>query len=87
MPEDTTLAELKALVAVPGALKIITSEIDKKAGKNPDLTRPSSFVLHDVVSLEGPDPRGRYVAYSKEGDWTSGYPGALLSRLRQWRNG
>jgi hypothetical protein len=87
MADDTTVAELDALVKIPGALKIITSEVKAKLPKNADLTLPSSFVCHDVVELAGPDDRGRYVAYSAEGDWTMGYPTALLSRLRQWRSG
>lgn len=110
------LAELEALVKVPGALKIITSEVipsmrlDRKDARSPVdpatiraivddpndprgsetavLASPSTFVCHDVIRIE-PDPAkdGAYRAYSVEGDWTLGYPEALIRRLRQWRDG
>jgi hypothetical protein len=83
--DDTTVAELEALAAIPGALKIITAEPMVEDDPDADLTSPSSFVCHDVVEIEGPDARGRYIAHSAEGDWTTGYPAALLARLRQWR--
>jgi hypothetical protein len=49
------------------------------------LTKTTSFVIHDVVRLEGPNERGQYTAYSAEGDYTTGQPAALLKRLREWR--
>jgi hypothetical protein len=96
--EDTTVAELKALIQIPGALKIITNEVQpelRQDRQDPrsapaddvDLRDPQAFVCHNVVELEGPDDRGRYRARSAEGDWTVGYPEQLLSRLRQWRGG
>jgi len=85
--DDTAVAELEALLAIPGALKIITNEPNPDAPDNADLRLPSSFVCHDVTGITGPDERGRYLASSAEGDWTLGYPSALLSRLRQWRSG
>ncbi len=50
------------------------------------LKRPETFVLHDVVRLEGPNERGRYRAYSAEGDWAEGDVEALLKRLQEWRS-
>ena|SRR3990172_9697400 len=47
------------------------------------LTNPAHFVCHDVVRLEGPDAKGRYRAWTAEGDYTYGYPEALLVRLTQ----
>jgi hypothetical protein len=49
----------------------------------PPETAPAHFVCHDVVRIEGPDDRGRYTAHTAEGDTCTGYPAALLRRLRQ----
>jgi hypothetical protein len=51
------------------------------------LRRVSTFVLHDVVEITGPDERGRYRARTAEGDWTEGHPAALLRRLQEWQAG
>jgi hypothetical protein len=96
--EDTTVEELKALVRIPGALRIITNEVKPElredrdnpaspAGGDADLTNPATFVTHHVTDVAGPDERGRYLATSDEGAWVTGYPDALLARLRQWRHG
>jgi len=128
---DLALEELKALVAVPGSLRIITNEIVddlKDVGRlrrngvlferdvepvewvvrnHPDrevrrewcrlplrpdldqnlLKKPSTFVIHPVVAIEGPDAKGRVTARSAEGDATYGYPANVLKRLQEWRNG
>jgi hypothetical protein len=47
------------------------------------LTDARHFVCHDVVALEGPDAKGRYRSVTAEGDYTIGYPEALLVRLTQ----
>jgi hypothetical protein len=94
--EDTTVAELQALIQIPGALRVITNEVqpelrvDKDDPRSPanegvDLRDPAVFVQHHVTNVEGPDARGRYIATSDEGSYVTGYPNALLSRLRQWR--
>lgn len=89
MPTDAdaqaALAELRALAKIKGRLKIITNErADKRA--TADLSKPSSFVLHDVVRVEpSPSKAGTYQAFSAEGDWTWGYPAALVRRLSEWR--
>jgi len=43
------------------------------------------FVIHDIVSLEGPNDKGTMVAHTAEGDWCMGLPNALLRRLREAR--
>lgn len=98
--EQQVRQELAALVKVPGALKIITSEVqphlrvDPKDAKSllnekkhdPDILKAvSTFVLHDVVRLEEIEHRGVIRAWSAEGDWTEGKPGPLLKRLREHR--
>lgn len=96
---EQAITELEALAKVPGALKIITSEVhpdyreDKKDPKSPpkdgvDVGRPAVFVQHDVVKIEpkpGPNPGGQLRAWSDEGDYCEGQPEALLTRLREWR--
>jgi len=83
--DDEVLDTLYALLACEGALKIITAEWSPNAPAHADPRLASSWVCHDVVSIVGPDGRGLYRAFSKEGDWTTGRPGPLLARLRQWR--
>lgn len=43
------------------------------------------FVIHDIVSLEGPNHRGVMIGHTAEGDWCQGRPYALLRRLREAR--
>lgn len=107
MPEDNTpvsddelaLAELVALVQVPGALRIITNEVRPDLRQDPDdpnsklpedadpdlLLRPDTFVQHHVTRLEVRAHLGAVRAHSAEGDWTEGRPAAVLRRLREWR--
>jgi hypothetical protein len=99
MPDEnrSALLALRKLLREHGALKIITSEVRpslRQNAKDPsspakddtDLSTPRAYVCHAVVDLEGPDEKGRYRARSAEGDWTVGYPPALLVRLQQWRD-
>lgn len=98
MTNEQAVAQLEALVDVPGSLRVITNEVRPDLREDPDaagspiradvlesdphtLKRPSTFVIHDVVRLEGPDARGRMIAHTAEGDWTLGYPVDLLARL------
>ena len=89
MDNETALEILKVLVDKGGHLKIVTSERsnvpdEELAPRNGNpLADPRAWVIHDVVKLEGPDDRGRMVAYSAEGDATIGYPAALLKRLTE----
>lgn len=99
MNEGLALAQLHALVAVPGALKIITNEIrpelradpaDPASGLPPGvddgvLKRPETFVLHDVTRVGEVDHHGCVRAWSAAGDWTYGEPSAVLARLQEWR--
>lgn len=92
------LRELQALLKVKGSLKMITAEVrpalrqDRADRRSPakagvDLTRPDSFVLHDIVRLEPhPTKDGLYYAHTAEGDYVLGYPAALVRRLRRWRD-
>ena len=87
--------ELKVLLDVGGALRIITSEhacgsptpttaVERKrcdTYEHPK-THPAHFVIHDVVRLEAID-RGYVRAWSEEGDYTYGEPGAVLKRLQK----
>ena len=93
--DEMAVRQLEALVNVPGSLKIITAEVRpelREDAGNPrslaregvDLRNPATFVIHDVVRLEGPDDKGRYTACSAEGDWTVGLSSALLKRLQEW---
>lgn len=97
--QEHALAQLRALAGVPGALKVITAEIQPhlRANKNDPrsplhgrhdeslLLSPDTMVCHDVTEVEGPDDRGRVTAHTAEGDWCSGLPAALLRRLQEWR--
>lgn len=48
------------------------------------LTDPRHFVIHDVVSIEGPDEAtGLVRARTEEGDVCIGYPADVLARLQQ----
>lgn len=78
------MEQLKALQAVPGALKIITNVPDPKAPANLGPRHPAYYVAHDVVRLEGPDAQGMIWAYSAEGDACAGYAHQLLGRLTQY---
>lgn len=96
---EQAVAELKALVRVPGALKIIT-EHPRPAAEREGLTmaNPGYYVLHDVERIEGPDAKGQYRALSEEYDYAEmgvregkgrdacvAYPEVLIRRLQQWR--
>jgi hypothetical protein len=92
--QELAEAQLKALVKVPGALRIITAEVHpdhredrddprSRAKEGVNLAHHSAFVVHDVVTLDGPDAQGRWTASSAEGDWTRGLADALLSRLTE----
>ena len=94
MNDDLAFDQLKALAAVPGALKVITSEVqpalreDKKDARSAakpdvDLRQVSTFVLHDVTHLDGPNERGLVTAHTAEGDYLQGHPAAVLARLTE----
>jgi hypothetical protein len=96
--DKVAMQELEALAKVPGALRIITSEVrpefreDKKDARSAAkadavLTDPATFVLKDVERIEVIEHRGTVRAYSKDGDWTEGRPAAVLKRLREHRGG
>ncbi len=88
MSRTQAIKTLKDLVHEPGALRIITNECASQkcnaSGHDQGvhtLRDPRHFIIHEVVRLEGPNHRGQFKAYSKEGDWCQGQPEALLSRL------
>lgn len=82
---DIAAAQLDALIAVPGALRVITSEEAKDANKYPP-TDPRHYVIHDVVRIEDhPTHKGAIRAYTAEGDFCEGYPRDVLKRLQQWQ--
>lgn len=117
MNPELAVAQLKALLKVPGALRIITNEVRPELRRDPGdanspldpakldavpgepedakdaarealrvgtyLRRPSTFVIHDVVRLEGPNDKGQYTAWTAEGDACMGQPEALLARLQE----
>src|SRR5678815_2532969 len=71
----------------PDKVQAIIDDADDPRTTDADVrASPSTFGCQDVVRLEAdPAKAGAYRAYSAEGDWTLGYPSALLNRLRQWR--
>lgn len=101
MAEPESVKQMQELMKVKGMLKIITNAHACQEVIHPSMhgfsqskcdrydfpiTDPRHFELHDVVSVEkyrGSD--GRYIARSKEGDYTEGAPDALLSRLMAHR--
>lgn len=98
MDRDVAIAQLEALVKVPGALKIITNvhrcqkamhprlkgfSAKKCDAFKPDVRHPGHFVVHDVIRIEGPNAQGQYTAFSAEGDYCIGQPEALLKRLQE----
>lgn len=99
MPDDSTaLLELRALLEVPDALRLITNEHACGAGVHPDippfdaevcaryefpLTDPRHFVIHSVVAIEGPNHKGQITASTAEGDYCTGQPSAVLARLQE----
>jgi len=77
--------QLEALVAIPGALQVITNEHAhsgdcSSADTTPDL--PAHFVCHNVTEIEDAGG-GLFRAKTAEGDWTIGNPEDLLRRLQQ----
>lgn len=91
---EQAIEQLKKLVKRRGALRIITAEVrpelrvDADDPRSParegvDLRRPATFVIHDVVAVQGPTERGRYIAVTAEGDRCEGQPEALLARLTE----
>lgn len=92
------IAELEALVKLPGSLKIITN-IPDPAGADLPTEHPKHNVHHDVVEIaEWENHNGQYIARSAEYnakdygyddrmtfDYITGQPDALLVRLREWR--
>lgn len=100
MDDALALQTLYALLRVPGALRIITSEIRPEYREDPSNPRA---LLHPNVEANDPgilkrpesmvihdvvriEPvkDGRYRAYSAERDWCEGPPAALLKRLQEW---
>ncbi len=96
MNDELAIAQLKALLKVPGALRVITAERSKVAekelqarGGNP-LADPRAYVVHDVVRVEEVKDgqlAGLWVASTNEGDMTMGEPAALLARLLEASRG
>lgn len=99
LTQEEALELLRAREAA-GRLKIITpivraefrAELAPDDRRNPilvardevDLKDPGVFEWRDVVSVEGPTEKGRYVAHAADGSYTEGYPLALLKRLSEW---
>lgn len=96
MNDKQAVKQLKALKSVSGALRIITNEHNCGGGTHPrvgkfseakcaafehPMTDPRHFVIHEVTSIEGPNRRGQYRAFTEAGDHCTGQPVALLSRL------
>ena len=93
MDSEQAIAQLKALIEVPGALKIITNEPrpieaqkalwggEESAFVPFPLSDPRAFVCHDVTRLEGRNEKGYVAAHTAEGDVCIGSPEALLPRL------
>jgi hypothetical protein len=81
-PNDYALDQLLYLVKLEGTLKVTTS-IPSRNYNFLGKWHPYAFELHDVVRIEGPDPKGRYSAHTREGDFCLGKPIDLLSRLTE----
>lgn len=91
---ERAVASLEALVSIPGALRVITATVqpdlreDSDDPRSPakegvDLRDHATFVVHDVVTLEGPLDKGYYRAVTAEGDYCLGRPFDLLVRLTE----
>lgn len=116
MDNASAQAQLAALLAVPGALKIILPfhaheeglvtdamiAADRKWGgplaarcdaftaeTGKSVKHPLHYRLVDVARLEGPDDKGRMVAYADDAGGSScrGEPAALLMRLTEHQRG
>jgi hypothetical protein len=79
--------QLKALLPIPGALKIITNMPDPD-GEVLGPRHPAFWICHDVETLEGPDHLGNITATSfpygdNKRDYCKGNALALLGRLTQ----
>lgn len=85
MAEDSSVQQLQALAAIPGALRVITNEHAHQGECDTSefsLEDPKHFVIHDVTQVEE-SGGGLWQARTAEGDWTVGYPADLLRRLQQ----
>jgi hypothetical protein len=101
MDNDLALEQLRALMGVAGALKMVSSQHACGAGKTPGdpdgfdqaacdayeypITDPRHFVLVEMTGLEGPDADGLYRATAEDGPWSLGYPVGLLRTLQKWQ--
>lgn len=97
MKDDVALAQLEALVKIPGSLRIITVDHICGGGRHPGdpgfdnqkcdsfafpLTDHRHFRKEDVLRIEGPNHRGQYTAFSENARTVSfDGPAALLHRL------
>ena len=88
MNRAQAITTLEQMVETVGVLRLITNECTSGAC-NPSghdvkafpLTDPRHFVVRNIVSLEGPNSKGQFKAYTAEKDWCQGQPDALLARL------
>lgn len=82
--------QLKALLTVPGALKIITNEPISNPPEGLLPQHPHFWVASDVVRIEGPDHNGNVTAFAAKDPYTGrtdrckGHAHALLGRLTQY---
>ena len=88
MSHDIDRDILDALVAVPGALKLVIPT--RRPGKEEaDPKDPASYVWEDVTGIEDhPDAEnkpGKLRAVTAEGSWCDGTAEALLRKLQDWR--
>lgn len=79
------MEQIKALLTVPGALKIITNE---PMGNPPNgllPKHPHYWVAQNVTRIEGPDHKGVVTAMGEDGKtYCQGHAWALLGRLTQY---
>jgi len=101
MDDDLALQQLRALLAVPGALKLISSAHACGAGLTAGhkdgfdqavcdayqypVEDPRHWVLLDVTGLEGPDDDGMYRATTDDGSWCEGTLAGILLQTQRWQ--
>jgi hypothetical protein len=83
MADHTQALELlNQLLERGGTLKFITNTPSRNA-RSMHPADPAAWEHKDIIGIEGPDHKGRVLAYTADGDWCAGKPVDVLARLMQ----